>query len=126
MSRNSLQHIPAAMPENQRVRIVTRELHGASKTPEQVMEESIADVIPNHRCFVLADYMENHGREFRLDRKTYADLAERGWTKKDVNRTISKLALNEQLIGSTWDDGVVVFHLLGELGGVSADGVDAL
>jgi hypothetical protein len=125
MSKNILQHVPAAMPENQWARTVTRKRHGASKTPEQVLEESIARIIPEHRPLVLADYMENHGRELRLDRKTYADLAESGWTKKEVNRTISTMVVYTEA-ETSWEDGVIIFHLLSEAGGVSADAVDAI
>jgi hypothetical protein len=126
MSKTILQHPSAATRQNKAARAASNRRHGVPQKPEQWEKALIASVIPDHRCYALADYMENRGRELRLDRQTYKDLAKRGWTRGEVNRTISRMAANERLIENGWDDGVVVFHLLTELGGVSADGVDAL
>jgi hypothetical protein len=117
---------PATTPEDQRAWRVSRKRQITSEIPEQMMAEHIARVIPDQRRFMLADCMlENHGGELRLERKTYVDLVERGWTKEEVNRSISKMVVEGEA-ETRWDDGVVIFRLLNEMDEGCPDGVDAL
>lgn len=120
MSKTILHRPPDENPEKRRSRTDTDRWY------KKHLQELATRVIPAHRIFALADYMENRDSRLCLNRQTYAELAQRGWRRAEVNRTIALMAADDAIIECGWDDGVVIFRLVKPPDGVSWEGDDAV